>query len=139
VAKSLELEGETELGVALDWKSYRGKVVLIDFWATWCGPCLREMPHIRALHKRLEKQGFTVLAINLDRNQEDLDRFLKENDLPWTNLVAEGARKAATRYGVRAIPTMIVVDQQGKVAAVSHRVADLTGTIEKLVKKPAGK
>ena len=139
VGKSLELEGETELGVALDWKSYRGKVVLIDFWATWCGPCLREMPHVRALHKRLEKQGFTVLAINLDRNQEDLDRFLKENDLPWTNLVAEGARKAATRYGVRAIPTMIVVDQQGKVAAVSHRVADLTGTIEKLVKKPAGK
>ena len=139
VGKPLELEGETELGVALDWPSYRGKVVLIDFWATWCGPCLREMPHVRALHKRLEKQGFTVLAINLDRNQEDLDKFLKENDLPWTNLVAEGARTAATRYGVRAIPTMMVVDQQGNVVAVSHRVADLTGTIEKLIKKPAEK
>ncbi len=139
VGKPLELEGETAIGVELDWKSYRGKVVLIDFWATWCGPCLREMPHVRALHKRLEKQGFTVLAINLDRNQEDLDKFLKENDLPWTNLVAEGASKAATRYGVRAIPTMMVVDQQGNVVAVSHRVADLTGTIEKLVKKPAEK
>ena len=139
VGKPLELEGETALGVELDWKSYRGKVVLIDFWATWCGPCLREMPHVRALHKRLEKQGFAVLAINLDRNQEDLNKFLKENDLPWTNLVAEGASKAATRYGVRAIPTMMVVDQQGNVVAVSHRVADLTGTIEKLVKKPAEK
>ena len=137
VGKPLELDGETELGVELDWKSYRGKVVLVDFWATWCGPCLREMPNVRALHKRLKKQGFTVLAVNLDRNQEDLAKFLEENNLPWTNLVDKGAQQAATRYGVRAIPTMMVIDQQGKIVAVSHRVADVTGTIEKLLKKPA--
>jgi thiol-disulfide isomerase/thioredoxin len=139
VGKPLTLEGETELGIALDWKSYRGKVVLLDFWATWCGPCLREMPNVRAIHKRLEKQGFTVLAVNLDRNQEDLAKFLEENDVPWTNLIAEGARKAATRYGVRAIPTMMVIDQQGNVAAVAHRVAEVSGTIEKLLKKPEQK
>ncbi len=139
VGKPLALEGETELGVALDWKSYRGKVVLLDFWATWCGPCLREMPNVRAIHKRLEKQGFTVLAINLDRKPEDLEKFLEENEFPWTNLIAEGAREAATRYGVRAIPTMMVIDQQGNVAAVAHRVAEVSGTIEKLLKKPEQK
>jgi peroxiredoxin len=80
-----------------------------------------------------------VLAVNLDRNQEDLAKFLEENDVPWTNLIAEGARQAATRYGVRSIPTMMVIDQQGNVAAVAHRVAEVSGTIEKLLKKPEQK
>jgi thiol-disulfide isomerase/thioredoxin len=133
VGNDLELSGLTELGVEIDWKAYRGKVVLVDFWATWCGPCIREMPHVRELHEKLGKQGFVVLGVNLDRKPEALAEFLKENKLPWSNLVDEGAQQAATKYGVRAIPTMMVINQQGKIAAVGHRVGGLKATIEKLL------
>lgn len=135
VGKPLELAGTTADGEDFSWESYRGKVVLVDFWATWCGPCLREMPHVKALREELGDKGFEVVGVSVDQDQEALAAFLKENDLPWTTLAGDGTQELAEKYGVRGIPTMMLVDKEGKVAAVSHNVASLAPLAEKLVGK----
>ncbi len=133
VGKPLELEGITDLGTPLDWSSYRGSVVVVDFWATWCGPCLREMSHLQALYEELSDSGFDVVAISLDEDLEALAKFLKEKKLPWPNLVGEKARQSATKYDVRGIPTMMLIDRKGNVVAVDHKVEALRPQIKKLL------
>jgi thiol-disulfide isomerase/thioredoxin len=131
VGKELELAGATAAGAAFDWKKYRGKVVLVDFWATWCGPCLREMPHVRELYDRLHAKGFEVVGVSLDKDAEALSTFLDENQLPWETLAGDETQELAEKYGVRGIPTMMVVDKEGKVLGVAHQVQQLVPIIEK--------
>lgn len=125
IGKELELEGFTTLGEVFDWKAYRGKVVVVDFWATWCGPCRREMPHVRALYNELKEKGLEVVAVSLDRDLDALGRYLEENKIPWTNLAGEETQALAQKYGVRGIPTMMLIDAKGKVVDVSHGVGRL--------------
>jgi peroxiredoxin len=95
---------------------HRGKVVLVDFWATWCGPCRRELPHLKALQQRFGKQGLVVLGISVDHQGQDRVRsFVKRNGVTWPTLLADATVLAD--YGdVRAIPTKFVIDRQGRVA-----------------------
>ncbi|MCA9221778.1 MAG: TlpA family protein disulfide reductase, partial [Planctomycetales bacterium] len=136
VGQKLELDGITALNQPFDWASYRGKVVLVDFWATWCGPCRREMPHVRELHQKLKERGFDVVGVNLDQDEEALARYLEDNDAPWVNLVGERSQELAQQYGVRGIPTMILVDQNGTIVATSHQVGTLVEKAEKLLTNP---
>ncbi len=131
VGKEFELDGMDDLGVSFDWKSYRGKLVLIDFWATWCGPCRREMPQVKQLYDQWHQQGFEVVGVNLDKDSAALAKYLEENSLPWSQVVGEGAKEAAKRYGVRSIPTMMLVDAEGKIVAVAHKVSELAPQIAK--------
>lgn len=133
VGQPLELTGVTTLGAEFDWSSYRGKVVLVDFWATWCGPCLREFPHVKALYEKLKDQGFEVVAVSLDRDLEALAKYLQEKEVPWTNLAGEETAALAKKYGVRGIPTMMLVNKEGKIEAVAHKVADVAEKAEKLL------
>lgn len=133
VGKPLELAGTTALGAEFDWKSYRGKVVLVDFWATWCGPCRREMPHVKALYQELKDKGFEVVGVSLDEDQDALADYLKENAIPWTNLAGEETQGLASKYGVRGIPTMMLIDQDGNILGVSHNVAALAPKAKELL------
>jgi thiol-disulfide isomerase/thioredoxin len=133
VGQPLELAGSTAKGGVFAWEAYRGKVVLVDFWATWCGPCRREMPNVKALAERLGPQGFEVVGVSLDEDQEALAAYLEENAIPWETLAGEGTQDLATKYSVRGIPTMMLVDREGKIVAVAHNVAALAPLAEKLL------
>ncbi|MEX2174915.1 MAG: TlpA disulfide reductase family protein [Pirellulaceae bacterium] len=133
VGQPLELAGTTAEGAAFAWEAYRGKVVLVDFWATWCGPCLREMPHVKALYEKLHERSFEVVGISLDEDHEALAAYLEENAIEWETLAGEGTQALAEKYGVRGIPTMLVVDREGKIAGVAHNVAALAPIVEKLL------
>jgi thiol-disulfide isomerase/thioredoxin len=133
VGKPLELSGTTASGGAFAWETYRGKVVLVDFWATWCGPCRREMPNVKALHEKLRERGFDVVGVSLDEDQEALAAYLEENEIAWETLAGEGTQQLAEKYSVRGIPTMMLVDKDGKIAGVAHNVAALAPIAEKLL------
>jgi thiol-disulfide isomerase/thioredoxin len=137
VGKPLELAGTTAKGANFVWDAYRGKVVIVDFWATWCGPCRREMPNVKAFYEKNVDRGFDIVGISLDQDQEALAQYLDENQIAWDNLAGDDTQELAGKYGVRGIPTMMLVDRDGKVVAVSHSLAALAPQAEKLLATPA--
>lgn len=131
------LTGKTVDGEPFDWKKYRGKVVLVDFWATWCGPCRAELPNLLRNYEKYNKQGFEVVAISLDSKRENLVEFVKSAKIPWTNLFHEGGdgrQPMADYYGVEGIPFTILVDRKGKVVATNVRGARLGRMLSKMIK-----
>lgn len=90
------------------------KIVLINFWATWCGPCLYELPMLERMYKKLRHDGFTVLAINVDSDRDAAQRYLEESSYTFPTLIDVGHR-VKSRYGVYALPTNVMLDGQGRV------------------------
>lgn len=124
VGQEASLQGYTLDGSGFDLEAYKGKVVLIDFWATWCGPCRAEIPNILANWERFHDAGFEVVAVSVDRDLNKLQEFVAEENPPWT-VVADNHPKnrksMAGAYGVSGIPAFILVDQMGKVVSVNCR------------------
>jgi len=129
--KPLALEGTRLDGTPFDPRRLAGKVVLVDFWATWCGPCVKEIPNLVALREKYGRHGFEVLGISLDDDRDALDAFLTEQKLPWPVLWSGKATRdpLAVRYGVRSIPCLFLVGRDGNVLSVNARGE----TLEKLL------
>jgi thiol-disulfide isomerase/thioredoxin len=126
VGSSMKIEGSTVDGQAFDLASLKGKVVLVDFWATWCGPCRAEFPNIMTAYDRYSDKGFEVVGISLDQDREALDQYLAEKEVPWITLHEnEGQHSAAIEYGVNAIPFMVLIDREGKVVSTQARGEEL--------------
>jgi cytochrome c biogenesis protein CcmG/thiol:disulfide interchange protein DsbE len=98
--------------VSLD--SLRGRVVMVDFWASWCGPCHRSFPWMAAMHKKYADQGLTILAINLDKTQEAAAGFLADTPAPFTVLYDPSGR-TADAYRVQGMPTTVLVGRDGRI------------------------
>jgi len=128
----MDVMGTTLKGEKFDWAKYRGKVVLVDFWATWCGPCREELPNVKAAYEKYHSQGFEVVGISLDDDRDTLLSFLEAEQIPWTNLFSEPINgepvepPTAKYYGVTGIPTAILVDREGMVVSLMARGEILT-------------
>jgi thiol-disulfide isomerase/thioredoxin len=133
----IELEGPLLDGTAFDQAALAGKVVLVDFWATWCGPCVAEIPRVRELYRRYGPRGFEVVGVSLDEDREALEAFVTEKEIPWPIIVdarpEDGGRPLlAGRYGIRGIPTMILVGRDGRVVSLSARGRRLEAMLAEL-------
>jgi len=134
VGNAMELTGDTVDGTPFNLEDWKGKVVLVDFWATWCGPCVAEIPHVKEMYEKYHEKGFEVVGISLDDNRGALDNFLKEKSIPWTILHEKGGsgnHPAAQHYGIMAIPFMALVDREGKVISIEARGEELTKLLDK--------
>jgi thiol-disulfide isomerase/thioredoxin len=122
-------------GRKVDLSAMKGKVVLIDFWATWCAPCRAEVPNVVAAYKKYHDKGFEVIGISLDDDKSALVAFTKENEMVWPQAFdgADPDNSISNRFGVEMIPTMWLVGKDGKLASLNAR-DDLAGQIEKLLK-----
>ncbi len=118
-------------GKALNFAQYKGKVVLLDFWATWCGPCMMEMPNVEAAYKKYKAQGFEIVGISSDESKNDLQKVVKGRNLGWRMIFdgAEGPINA--KYKVVAIPTSFLIGRDGKIAAINLRGPELEPAIKK--------
>ena len=135
MGKKMHVEGVTLDGKPLDWTQYAGKVVLVDFWATWCGPCLQEIPNVIENYGRYHDRGFEVVAISIDDDRGQLETFVQERELPWTVLfdADPDTKSMADYYGVFGIPTVILVGADGKVVSLNARGPALGKALERLL------
>jgi len=136
LGSKMELSGTGIDGAEFDWAAYRGKVVLIHFWASASGLCRRELASIRTNYGLYHDRGFDVVGISLDHDRKALESFLAKERLPWVILHEKGARERhpmATRYGVTDIPTRLLVDKEGKVVSLRAGGGGLDKLLEDLI------
>jgi peroxiredoxin len=102
-------------GKPLSLADYKGKVVLIDFWATWCPPCRAEIPNVVAAYKKYHSQGFDVIGVSLDQDQDKLLSYAKEHEMVWRQFFdGQGwQNKLAVQYGIESIPATYLLDTNG--------------------------
>jgi thiol-disulfide isomerase/thioredoxin len=137
--KPMEITGTLLGGGVFDQKTLAGKVVLVDFWATWCGPCVAEMPNILAQYEKYHAKGFEVVGVSLDEDRAALEAFVAEKKLPWPILFqqsgGEGWRHPmATKYGISGIPQLILIGRDGNVITLNARGEGLAKRLAELFK-----
>jgi len=122
-------------GVPLSPEKYKGKVLLLDFWATWCAPCRQEMPNVKNVYKKYNKKGFEIVGISLDRSRGDLDRYIEQNKIPWPQYF-DGKywqNEVAVIYGISSVPATYLIDKKGKIRYKSLRGAQLERAVKELL------
>ncbi|PHS16008.1 MAG: thioredoxin [Blastopirellula sp.] len=136
VGKAISIKGETTNGKQFDLAAYKGRVVFIHYWATWCEPCKQDMLVIRQLQAKYGARGFHPIGISLDSSRQELDAFLSTSRLSWPQLYEEGGldSRLASEQGVLTLPTVYLIGKDGKVISRSIHVSQLDAELSKLLK-----
>lgn len=123
-------------GKPISLSSLRGKVVLIDFWASWCRPCRMENPNVLRVYNKYHNKGFEILGVSLDKTKEAWTGAIKQDGLPWKHVsdLQFWNNAVAQQYGVSAIPYTVLVDREGKVLAKNLRGPALEEKLAEVLK-----
>ena len=134
--KPFKLAFKSADGAPIDVEKSKGKVVLIDFWATWCGPCIASLPELIGVYEKFHDKGLEVIGISFDEDCDEMKRFVKKNKMPWPQFCDGGKYDNALNkeFGVRAIPTMYLIDKKGILRDIWAR-ENLADKIEALLKE----
>lgn len=134
VGKPIRLRGPGVQGGTVDLSSYRGKLVLIQYWATWCEPCVQDMERIKELYQKYGGRNFEIIGVSLDESPATVRKFLAENRFPWKQIHEPGGldSRLADEMGVMTLPLMVLVDQKGNVIDHSVFVAELEAELKRL-------
>lgn len=132
--ETLDIKFTAMDGREVDLAKMKGKVVLIDFWATWCGPCVAELPHVLDAYSKFHDKGFEIVGISFDSDRAKLERMMTEKQMTWPQFFDGTGWKNefGQRYGIRGIPTMWLVNKDGKLASKNGR-RDLAAQVERLL------
>jgi peroxiredoxin len=124
-------------GKVVSLSSMKGKYVLVDFWAKWCGPCRQENPNVVRAFQKYKDKGFTVFGVSLDRTKQDWMRAIKEDGLTWTHVsdLKFWQSEAAKTYNVTGIPFSLLIDPNGVIIAKNLRGAALDSKLEEIFSK----
>jgi thiol-disulfide isomerase/thioredoxin len=130
-----EFRGQTLDGAGVNLAELRGKVVLLDFWATWCGPCKRDLPNIEKIYREFRANGLAVLGINVGEEKATVEKFLSTAGLTYPMVQVDNANDLVRTLSVGAFPTVVIVDREGNVATYDVGVrseAELRADLAKL-------
>jgi len=132
-----EFKAASTTGDEITLEKYRGKIILLDFWATWCGPCRAELPNIKEIWKKHNSDQFVIIGVSLDTDSKKFNDYVAKERLTWPQYFDKLGwhNKIAQLYRVNAIPSAIVIDQNGTVHSVGLRGGKLAAEIDDLLKK----
>lgn len=127
-----------DFGLEGTMPNLKDKVVVVDFWASWCGPCKASFPAFRELHEKFAAQGLVILAVSLDEDKGDMAGFLKKAKVPFS-VLRDAKQKLVEKLAIESIPTTFILGRDGKIKAVHNGYSgaatkrELTATVEKLL------
>ena len=137
IGNPMELKGTKIDGKAFDIAELKGKVVLVDFWATWCHFCVEEIPNVKKNYEGYRNKGFEVVAISADDDKEAVNEFVTRNKIGWINLHDAGGKNAALEvYGIMGFPTTFLIGKDGKVRSLEARGPELAALLQKELGDP---
>lgn len=132
-----DFEAYTPNNKTVKLSDYRGKYVLLDFWASWCMPCRKENPNLVRIYHAFKDQGFDILGVSLDNNPGSWMRAIEDDKLAWTNVsdLKAWSSDLIINYRIKAIPASFVLDPEGKIIAKNLRSAELEALLKKVLEK----